>query len=210
MHTRIFLALSFLVAFPLWAVAAESSSADQLHLAVEQGKITVKAKNVPARQFFEELEIKSTIPINYLGKADERLSADIIDCPLATGLSLITRNFNHSIIYNDTESETGVGISALFIFSKEKEGGITYTTTPEHEETSREQHGSHLPQFHESPGGIAVHALTPLEADPLLSLRALDPLVRFDDGRPIFDPVGWRQDQEAPRIDELPPVATTY
>lgn len=124
MHTRIFPALFFLVAFPLWAVAAESSSADQFHLVVKQGKITVKAKNVPARQFFEELESKSTIPINYLGKADERLSADIINCPLATGLSLITRNFNHSIIYNNTNNETGLGISALFIFSKEKEGGL--------------------------------------------------------------------------------------
>lgn len=173
------------VFFPFIAAADTPYGVHKLELF--QDRLTLKADNAEVKELFWLLERKTGIEIKYFGKADRTVSADIRNCPLDKGLHLLMKNFNHSIIY-----ESSVGgkelISTLFIYSKEKkELPLTYDPSAGQDQTEKLQEPANPPRFHESPGGVFVQSQFPAEADPLQSMKAIDPLARFDDGRPAFD-----------------------
>lgn len=153
--------------------------------------LTIKADNTDARLLFQLLDYKSDIRIHYFGDNDATITADIENRPLDESLGMITKSFNHSIIYGPGKAGEGLVITELYIYSRPAKKQSLHTPTDLAKPSFQKSAApiEHLPpQFHLSPGGIAVESGHPQNSDPLVSMNAIDPLVRFDDGRPMFDP----------------------
>ncbi len=266
MYRKAVLVLCLILSSP-FVSGATGGDTGKLQVKIAYDRLTMTAVNVYVKDFFKELEKQSGISIRYFGNTEDVISADIVNCPLDVGLDIITKGFNHSVVYEGSANGEDLVISSLFIYSRETReeihyvdnlentdklhqklvtqsprhsqdpGGVTiHTLTPENAipshlvvsegsdngadlvnsspDTSSQkgkginsdgstdtlslQVANQVPQFHQGPGGVAVHALTPVSADPLLTMSFLDPLSPFDDGRPVFDAMDSMQNQFQP------------
>ncbi len=275
-YPKAVMVLCLMLFFPL-AVNAVEGYRGKFQIEIVHERLTLKAVNASVRDLFRELEKQSGVTISYFGKEGDVISADIVDCPVDMGFDIITKNFNHSVVYEGFGNGEDLVISSLFIYSREFTGELNYTynaenTAKPHQKDSKQYSSLHnsrgevsvnastpvntnsnsnrsvvhngstmgedqmisplviysregeggaenidvpksaeepiledvdeSPQFFQSPGGVAVYALTPVDIDPLLSMRALDPLARFDDGRPAFDNMDLMHDQYLPPSPE--------
>ncbi len=173
-YTKAIYILWLVLLFPVGAHAFTCNSG-RLHIEIEQGIMTLQAKDVKVRDLFQELEKKSGIAIKYFGDKDDMMSADIRDCPLQTGIDIVTKNFNHSAVYTGFEKGDDLVISSLFIYSREGDSPLNYVHNSESNENSN-RNVQKQPRVHNGLGGVAHQVLPPLDSDPLLSMRALDPL----------------------------------
>ncbi len=143
--------------------------------------MTLKARDAPFAAILEEIASQSGIRIESYISINDVVSANMVSIPMKLGLAKMVRNYSHSFVYARHPEDHQEYVSRLFIYAKTgaKTGVITYIQ----DNAKKNQ----VPQgqlsetgFLVNKAGILLYPDTPQDQDPLLSMKAIDPLMRFE------------------------------
>ncbi len=182
MKTTCFIALLLVTGIS----AAAQGSIAPLNVHIKQQKLTLYAERIPLSEILMEIGRQSDIKIHFSSSADETVSADLKEIPIEMGLKRLLRNYSHAFIYGKGAEKTEPVIRALFVNTKNGDADSALIWSP-----AKANKAASLQRM---PANVAVHHTgAPSDRDPLQSMQAIDPLIRFEvhmnDGQPTENPL---------------------
>lgn len=169
------------------AMNASASQAGGFRIKLDNGMLTLAADSAPLEDILFEIERRIGISMNIFLSSTVKITVVLESVPIDKGLRLLLRKMNHSFVYKKrADGETPV-IASLFIYSKPSGDDVTLTWREDRFYQKRVPDGT-IPEYMYESGTLNLHNTNPLDDNPMLSNRGIDPLVRFENDLPDYLP----------------------
>ena len=99
-------------------------------LLIEDGLLTMQARNRPLREILQEIAAQAKVEITVRGAVEQPVFADLRRIPLEEGLRRITQNFNSLFVYTAQRGSGSPPLNKVLLYAKEGEGGRNGAASP--------------------------------------------------------------------------------
>lgn len=168
----------FFVLLTLFVITPQTQ-ASRMSLAIKDSRMTLQSNNAALSSILDEIRKQTGIEIQSFIPLEEGINADFSRVPINAGLTLLMRNYNYSIEFNNPDNENSK-ITNLFILSRtgNAKSSIVWreekVVPPPTQKTNR----AHQRIQHQL---LPDHMIgSPDENDPMISHMAIDPLARLE------------------------------
>ncbi len=172
----------------LYFLLLTSATAKEFLVMIQEDKLTLKADGTAMERVLREIERQSNISMKFFLTPDDVVTANLNSIPLDTGLEMLMRNFNHSLIYKQTSPGMPQVISSLFIYSRSDSSSLNLSWNQPKKIANSTALPQNIPEYFTPPGTPHLHNITQGDNNPFRSMMAIDPLARFGDERPDYLP----------------------
>lgn len=177
-----------MVSMPVTAgVAGETGDSTSPLVELDGSFLTVRANGVPIETILLEIASLGGIEIFLQGRLNHTVTADLERTTLEKGIKRLIQNQNHAFTYGYDDHDAII-ITELHIYSQSGQkdikrispGKITRPAQPTHE----------LPD-----SGIVIHPPAPTGGNPLVSMEAIDPLMKINTAQAPYLPKGFHNSE---------------
>jgi hypothetical protein len=147
---------------------------------IEGQRISLRTFHTPLETLLERIADESDIEIFLQGQPRRLVTVEMENVPLESGLKRLLKGHNLAFTYGYNSEKVAV-MTQLYIYTATGSGEISpiMPTTIAKARPPVERHGD---------TGIGVHVDTPLERDPLVSMQAIDPLMKMNHAQAPYLP----------------------
>jgi hypothetical protein len=162
--------------------------------------LSIRAQRAALKPLLTEIARQSGIEIYLQGEPELTLSIDLASTSLERGLKRLLRGIDHAFTYR-VDARNQIVVERLFVYHPLNEGGLrrlpaTGAALPGDSRQAARPDGSTGFTADRRPhvaDGIQIHPSTPVEADPLVSMRAIDPLMQIHAAQAPHLPPGFHE-----------------
>lgn len=184
------------------------SLAEMLYVEIENTMLNLSVENVSLKTVLTEIEKQSNIQVTFMVTVEDTLTTDLTGISLEDGLKLLLKNYDHSLEYTAVGKgeEQKLQVSSVFIYSRSgtaTDHMVVQSTGAKIEKKELVVAASIIPEIADNGGSMDLRNSTPVDDNPMLSMKGVDPLMRYDTERPHSD-VHDQGDKFLPPLGQYP------